>query len=118
MIKKLEKTTDYDGLELTYGDIPVDIGTPRVFTFTAFEQWELDTTEPQDGSDLVCEDVLIYEIVMFSEDMTSHKTFIYPNGVPTTDENTEESDVFYECYVYAMENATSDRDDLDETEEI
>ena len=52
MIKKLEKTTEYDGLELTYGDVPVDIGTPRVFTFTALEQWELDTTEVQDGSDL------------------------------------------------------------------
>ena len=116
MIKTLEKTTEYDGLELTYGDIPVDTGTPRVFTFTALEQWELDTTEPQDGSDLICEDVLIYEIVMFSEDMTSHKTFLYPNGVPTTDENTEASDVFYECYEYAMENATSDRYDLDEVE--
>ena len=115
MIKKLEKTTEYDGLELTYGDIPVDIGTPRVFTFTASEQWELDTTE-QDGFDLVCEGVLIYEIVMFAEDMSSHKTFIYPNGVPTTDENTEASDVFYECYEYAMGNAKSDRYDLDEVE--
>ena len=115
MIKKLEKKTEYDGVELTYGDIPVDIGTPRVFTFTASEQWELDTTE-QDGSDLVCEDVLIYEIVMFAEDMSSHKTFYYPNSKPTTDENTEASDVFYECYEYAIENATSDRYDLYEVE--
>ena len=115
MIKKLEKTTEYEDLELTYGDIPVDTGTPRVFTFEALEQWELDTTE-QDGFDLVCEGVLIYEIVMFAEDMSSHKTFIYPNGVPTTDENTEASDVFYECYEYAIENATSDRYDLYEIE--
>jgi hypothetical protein len=41
---------------------------------------------------------------------------MYPNGVPTTDENTEASDVFYECYEYAMENAKSDRGDLDEAE--
>ena len=87
-----------------------------MFTFTALEQWELDNTEPQDGSDLICEDVLIYEIVMFAEDMSSHETFYYPNSKPTTDENTEASDVFYECYEYAMENAKSDRYDLDEVE--
>ncbi len=101
MIIRLTKSEEYDGVEVCN----------RVVSFEANELWERDTLEDGPEEDC-CENIEIYEIVVFSDDMSANTTYNYPNGkCSKAQKGTLAAEIFDDCYEYAINKA--DSSDLD-----